>query len=69
MGMGEEEEDKVVIQAARSAHCKRHENDCIWKISVQSPIMQIYNIERYSMLQRLKKISAETEIKKPPNPL
>ena len=41
MGMEVEQTDKVVIQAARSAHCKRHENDCIWKVSVQSPIMQI----------------------------
>jgi hypothetical protein len=40
MGMQEEQADKVVIQAAQSAHCKRHENDGIWTISVQSPIGQ-----------------------------
>ena len=40
MGMQEKQEDESVIQVAQSTHCKGHENDGIWTISVQSPIKQ-----------------------------
>jgi hypothetical protein len=34
--MQEEHEDKVVIQAFRSVHCHRHDDNGIWTIIVQS---------------------------------
>ena len=46
MGIQEEHPDEIVIRAAWSAHCKRHENDGIWTISVQSPIVQDLRTDR-----------------------
>lgn len=39
-------EGKVVIQATRIVHWKRHENDWIWTTSVQSPVIQDLNSDR-----------------------
>jgi len=39
MGMSEDQVDKVVIQSHRSAHIDKFEDDGLWTISIQTPIM------------------------------